>query len=223
MRTLPCSSHPAVRAFTPGRYPGPSAWTAWPDAAAAKYGRDRALQLGLVFDSPVKSQREIDFALEAGIPLNVDNWEELGRVDDWVRVHGAPAAPPPGSTAAAHPLFGAVGIRLNPQGNAGSLTDFSTGTATSKFGIGLEDSRRGLVLAYQARPWLNMAHVHVGSQGARSVALSLCRTHAHSLARTRTRDVPPRTARLGCREHSLRACCMMQCPRGEDIPLCRCG
>lgn len=42
---------------------GGSDWIPWPDAAAAKYGVNAALKLGLVFDSPVKTQREIDFSL----------------------------------------------------------------------------------------------------------------------------------------------------------------
>ena len=42
-------------------------------------GTDAALGLAVLFDSPVKTQREIDFALRHGIPMNIDNWEELVR------------------------------------------------------------------------------------------------------------------------------------------------
>lgn len=43
----------------------------------------------------------------------------------------------------------------------------STATATSKFGIALEDdgNRERLLRAYRDRPRLTWVHAHVGSQG----------------------------------------------------------
>ncbi|MDX3694452.1 hypothetical protein PV726_29770 [Streptomyces europaeiscabiei] len=43
----------------------------------------------------------------------------------------------------------------------------STATATSRFGIPLEDdgNREQLLQAYRDRPWLTWVHAHVGSQG----------------------------------------------------------
>jgi diaminopimelate decarboxylase len=47
---------------------------------------------------------------------------------------------------------------------AGKISSHSTGTATSKFGIGLQDDRKRVLDAYSRNPWLNAVHVHVGSQ-----------------------------------------------------------
>ena len=70
---------------------------------------------------------EIEFSLSSGIPMNVDNWEELERVDAWIEANGVPSAPAAASSVASeHPLFGRIGIRLNPQVGAGSNVRIST-------------------------------------------------------------------------------------------------
>ena len=122
---------------------------------AASMGElQQALRAGqpskIVYDCPVKTLADTRYALEAEVDMNIDNWQELARVDDIV------AAGRPAST---------LGIRLNPQVGAGSIATHATATATSKFGIGMQDHYEDLVEAYMARPWLTMAHVHVGSQG----------------------------------------------------------
>lgn len=106
----------------------------------------------LVFDSPAKSWRELRRALELGVALNVDNFQELARVQS-ILAESASASE--------------IGIRLNPQVGAGSIAAMSTASAHSKFGVPLRDAgmRERLIEAYLAMPWLRRAHTHVGSQG----------------------------------------------------------
>ncbi|WP_344335207.1 diaminopimelate decarboxylase [Kitasatospora putterlickiae] len=106
----------------------------------------------IVFDSPAKTRRELVRALELGAAVNIDNWQELDRVDELLRA-GASAS--------------RIGVRVNPQVGAGVIGAMSTATATSKFGITLADpgNAERLVEAFRARPWLTWIHVHVGSQG----------------------------------------------------------
>ncbi|GHD21553.1 type III PLP-dependent enzyme domain-containing protein [Nocardiopsis kunsanensis] len=111
----------------------------------------------IVFDSPAKTRTELRRALELGADLNIDNVQELQRIDRLRQdVDHDPARPAPG-----------IGFRINPQTGAGSIEAMSTASHTSKFGVGLADpgTRRMLFEAYAARPWLNQLHVHSGSQG----------------------------------------------------------
>ncbi|MFF7641108.1 diaminopimelate decarboxylase [Streptomyces canus] len=106
----------------------------------------------IVFDSPAKTRSELTQALELGVAVNADNFQELARIDEIL---------------ASHPSASRIGVRLNPQVGGGEIAEMSTATATSKFGIPLEDdgSRGRLLEAYRARPWLTWVHAHVGSQG----------------------------------------------------------
>ena len=107
----------------------------------------------IVFDSPAKTWGEIRTALRHGMTLNVDNWQELERVDTALADQGASNS--------------IVGIRINPQVGVGTIAAMSTATRTSKFGIALDDpgSRARILEAYRQRPWLTCVHTHVGSQG----------------------------------------------------------
>lgn len=107
---------------------------------------------GMIFDEPAKSVSIIRQALDLGINLNIDNFEEF----DVVR-----------GLAAAGRVRSNVGFRINPQIGAGDITAMSTATATSKFGVPLEDAgvRQRLIKLYCENPWLNSLHTHVGSQG----------------------------------------------------------
>ena len=106
----------------------------------------------IVFDSPAKTRPELRGALARGTVLYVDNFQELARVDELVPITRSSAT---------------IGIRINPQVGAGTITSTSTASATSKFGIALRDpgNRDALIAAFAARPWLSSLHVHVGSQG----------------------------------------------------------
>ena len=115
----------------------------------------------IVLDSPAKTPGELRQALELGIALNVDNWEELARLDALLRAAGDHPAPP-------------LGLRVNPQLGGGAIDAMSTATATSKFGVALRDegAREAVVRAYLARPWLTRLHVHSGSQGMALTAMA---------------------------------------------------
>ncbi|GAA4830987.1 diaminopimelate decarboxylase [Kitasatospora terrestris] len=106
----------------------------------------------LVLDSPAKTLPELRAALASGVTVNIDNFQELGRVDTLVAGHGT------GSR---------IGLRINPQVGLGAIAAMSTAGSESKFGIALGDpgNRERIVQAYLARPWLRWLHVHVGSQG----------------------------------------------------------
>ncbi|MEU4033102.1 diaminopimelate decarboxylase [Streptomyces collinus] len=105
-----------------------------------------------VLDSPAKTPAELREALAVGVAVNVDNPQELDRLDGLVR-----------ASATRSPL----GIRVNPQVGAGTIGATSTATRTSKFGVALRDegAREWLVRAYADRPWLTRLHAHTGSQG----------------------------------------------------------
>lgn len=121
----------------------------------------------IVFDSPAKTKWEIDAALKSGATLNIDNWQELARVDEWMAKGKSRSI---------------IGIRVNPQVGIGAIAAMSTATRTSKFGIGLEDgdNRIAVIDAYRARPWLTCLHTHVGSQGCplELIAAGIAKTYA---------------------------------------------
>ncbi|MFD8782817.1 diaminopimelate decarboxylase [Kitasatospora sp. NPDC059599] len=106
----------------------------------------------IVFDSPAKTRRELARALDLGVAVNVDNWQELARIDELLTTRRTRSR---------------IGVRVNPQIGAGAIGAMSTATATSKFGITpAEDGNTGrLVAAFRDRPWLGWLHCHVGSQG----------------------------------------------------------
>ncbi len=114
-------------------------------ALVAGFAADR-----IVFDSPAKTGADIRFALEQGIALNIDNFQEFERVRSAWQTGGSRSV---------------VGFRINPQVGVGAIAPMSTATRTSKFGVGLDDFRQQLIEAYVAHPWLTSVHTHVGSQG----------------------------------------------------------
>lgn len=112
----------------------------------------------IVFDSPAKTWSELRQGLELGVSMNIDNFDELSRVDQILadREHLLTREDMP-----------VIGLRINPQTGAGGIEALSTASKTSKFGIGLSDlgTRAEVVQAYLDRPWMTQIHVHSGSQG----------------------------------------------------------
>ncbi len=112
----------------------------------------------IVVDSPAKTRAELREALELGASLNIDSYQEMGRVA---------ALRDELAESGVGPTTSHIGVRVNPVVGAGSIGQMSTATTTTKFGIALydEDSRERLVAAIVARPWIRQLHVHTGSQG----------------------------------------------------------
>lgn len=103
---------------------------------------------GIVYDAPAKTWSELTFAVEQGVFVNVDNWQELERL----------------AALAESGRLVRAGIRVNPQTGVGSYAGTSTAAATSKFGIPLLEDRARLIDAFRRFPWLVGLHVHTGSQ-----------------------------------------------------------
>ena len=112
----------------------------------------------VVFDSPIKTARELRFALQEGIHVNIDSEQELARADAIVEEMAA---------AGALPLKGVVGIRVNPLVGAGDVAELSVSNLDSKFGIPFadKDDIERVTGMFVQRPWITALHVHVGSQG----------------------------------------------------------
>ncbi|QEF98772.1 Diaminopimelate decarboxylase [Stieleria maiorica] len=104
----------------------------------------------IVFDSPAKTVREIERGLRCGVIINVDNFIELSRVDEAIRMTGSNSA---------------IGLRINPEVGSGSIAHTSVGSVGSKFGLSISEQRDQIIQAYATHPWLIGIHTHVGSQG----------------------------------------------------------
>ncbi len=107
----------------------------------------------IIFDSPAKTRADLRRCLRDGISVNLDNEQELVRVDALIEEF-------PDTTSV-------IGFRVNPQIGAGQISSTSTATKTSKFGYPLADGDnwRKLLKIYAASPWLTSIHTHSGSQG----------------------------------------------------------
>lgn len=104
----------------------------------------------LVFDSPAKTPEEISEALQLGVHINADNFEELARIDQ--RLDPAVS----NST---------IGLRINPEVGAGNIAFTSVAGVGSKFGVSIEADRDRIVDSFRTYRWLDGLHIHIGSQG----------------------------------------------------------
>ncbi|QDU45687.1 Diaminopimelate decarboxylase [Symmachiella dynata] len=104
----------------------------------------------VIFDSPAKTTAEIRQALNAGIYLNVDNFEELHRIATELQTRASNSV---------------VGLRVNPQVGGGTISLTSVANTDSKFGIPLSTNRAAILEAFASHAWLRGLHIHVGSQG----------------------------------------------------------
>ena len=107
----------------------------------------------IIFDSPAKTNADLYSCIKNGISLNIDNLQELARLDKLMMEF-------PNTKSI-------IGFRVNPQIGSGTISSTSTATATSKFGYALldGDNRQQLIEIYKQRPWLKSIHTHTGSQG----------------------------------------------------------
>jgi diaminopimelate decarboxylase len=104
----------------------------------------------VVFDSPAKSVDEIYEALEWGVYLNADNFDELDRIAT-VRSAGSSES--------------VIGLRINAMVGGGTIEQTSVSAADSKFGVPLSSDRGKILAAFAEHAWLRGLHGHVGSQG----------------------------------------------------------
>ena len=96
-----------------------------------------------VWDSPAKTRREIDEALDDPPWLtNVDSFAELERY-------------PPGRSLQ-------LGLRINPERRPDTIASLATGVAGSKFGVGISEHDR-IIEVFALEPRLRCLHVHSGS------------------------------------------------------------
>ncbi|HSN50368.1 MAG TPA: hypothetical protein VLR52_03975, partial [Bacteroidales bacterium] len=104
----------------------------------------------IVYDSPVKTVPELEYALGAGLHINIDSLAELERIKEIKkRVTSS----------------GTFGIRINPQVGTGSIAESSVAGEYSKFGIPIKSGRTELIKCFMDNDWLTGVHLHVGSQG----------------------------------------------------------
>ncbi|CAM9530530.1 unnamed protein product [Ectocarpus fasciculatus] len=107
----------------------------------------------VAFDSPAKTDEELEMALARGVLINANSMVELDRIDAIIKRQDC-------STSAR------VGIRLNPLVGAGSIAELSVSTSTSKFAVPMTPANvLAVVDAFRKWPWLVALHTHVGSQG----------------------------------------------------------
>jgi len=104
----------------------------------------------IIFDSPAKTKAEIEYALNAGVHLNADSFDELDRIAEIIKTVTSDST---------------IGIRINPQVGTGSIKSTSVAGDISKFGIPLNDRREKIKAYFLKYEWLRGIHVHIGSQG----------------------------------------------------------
>ena len=104
----------------------------------------------IVFDSPAKTDPEIDFCLQRGIHLNANGFDELDRIAALYHTSEHKSQ---------------VGLRINPEISSGAIGQTSVGNIGSKFGVSINSQRCEIVSAFERFNWLSGLHVHVGSQG----------------------------------------------------------
>jgi len=145
------------------RYFPPLTNTAWGAEVASAGELKIALAAGfsvdqIIFDSPAKTLSDLTTCIANDISLNIDNLQELARVDKLMAQYPQTKS--------------VIGFWVNPQIGGGAISSTSAATATSKFGytLAVGDNREQLIKIYRTRPWLTSLHTHSGSQGC---ALSL--------------------------------------------------
>jgi diaminopimelate decarboxylase len=116
-------------------------------ACAAEFPSER-----IVLDAPTKTRAELEHALDLGVAVNLDNLQEVGRVE---------------AIISNKPSASVIGLRVNPQVGGGSIDAMSTATSHAKFGVATRDgnAREQIMETFETHPWLTRLHAHVGSQG----------------------------------------------------------
>ncbi|XP_028392225.1 uncharacterized protein LOC114516838 isoform X2 [Dendronephthya gigantea] len=108
----------------------------------------------IVYDSPMKTEPEIIFALEKGIHINADNFCEIDIIAKQLKRMNCKTPP-------------TIGLRVNPLiGNAdGGVKELSCSSESSKFGVPMtEEFKKEITKYFMQHSWLTALHVHIGSQ-----------------------------------------------------------
>ncbi len=105
----------------------------------------------IVYDSPVKTEEDLRYAIEAGSHINADSLAELARIDNIMSDYTKCKA--------------SFGLRINPQTGDGKIAATSVAGVYSKFGVPINERRQEIISAYKKYPWLTGIHIHIGSQG----------------------------------------------------------
>jgi diaminopimelate decarboxylase len=135
-----------------------------------------ALRLGcpphrIVFDSPCKTRRDLQFAINAGVEVNADNFDELNIIREHAEAIFQSSFPECTPRYAGD--LPRIGLRINPLLGAGTNSCLSVSTVQSKFGVPLTPENRAKIIAFFcANPWMTGLHAHVGSQGCSLEMLS---------------------------------------------------
>ena len=104
----------------------------------------------IIFNSPSKTQEEIEYALKFGAHLNADSFGELDRISELYE---------------ATKSVSNIGLRINPQVGAGRIKSTSVAEKISIFGIPIDDHRQEIIEVFVRFKWLKGIHLHIGSQG----------------------------------------------------------
>ena len=104
----------------------------------------------IIFDSPAKTEEEIEYAARLGVHINADSLEELEIIDRIISENKSRST---------------FGLRINPQVGAGKILITSVADEYSKFGVPVKEFRQQIIDAYLKYERLTGIHLHVGSQG----------------------------------------------------------
>ncbi len=104
----------------------------------------------IVFDSPAKTEKELEYALKLGVRINADSFAELERIDNLLKKIKSKSE---------------IGIRINPQVGSGRIKITSTADEYSKFGVPIKNFKDELKNSFAEFSWLTGVHLHIGSQG----------------------------------------------------------
>ena len=104
----------------------------------------------IVFDSPVKTMPELEYAMKLGAHINADSLAELKRIAELLNMIRTKSS---------------FGIRINPQVGTGKILSTSVAGEYSKFGVPIKEYRKELIQSFLEYDWLRGVHLHTGSQG----------------------------------------------------------
>ena len=104
----------------------------------------------IVFDSPVKTMNELEYAMKLGVHINADSFAELERIAEIMEGKETKSS---------------FGIRINPQVGTGTILSTSVAGEYSKFGVPIKEYRKELIQSFIEYNWLRGVHLHIGSQG----------------------------------------------------------